>query len=211
MGFLKDILPFVGFGAGGGAAINAAGKVPDAYDPTDTIKGIAESNLSDYDRISREGLLSPEELGQVNAEWDKSFAFKRRSYAEAWKRKGSRGVGPRSGAVDTLITNRVLGPSFAAQSESRANNLKENLRSRILGLKGKSEVARTFALLTPEEQETMLDKILGFGQAGLDIAALIPGPHQPIAAAGSAGARALRGSGGSSRSRSFETDELIDY
>lgn len=141
----------------------------------DVLSSIGLGNLSGYTRIANEGIYGQDGLDQINAEADRASAFRRRSLAESMNRRGSRGVGPRSGAVDTFLANRVYAPSFAGDAERRANLIKENLASRLKGLEGRertAELIKYFKELQDSEGGGWLDTVLGVGGLGLDIAGL---------------------------------------
>lgn len=99
------------------------------------------SQLSnEYDRISREGIISPEEMRRLMGDYRRSQApqigaFRGRISADVNTRMGSR-----SGASQKAIANLVDVPAMFAESEFARNLYSQNIMSRTKGLEGKGNL-----------------------------------------------------------------------
>ncbi len=90
-----------------------------------------------FNKLAEFGLFGEGGVEELMRSISRQGGLERRGLAQGLKR-GSLGrrLGPRSGAIDNLIANKVFAPSFAGTEAARRNLLVENQRSKLGGLQG---------------------------------------------------------------------------
>lgn len=146
--------------------------------------------LNSYNQIANQGIYGQggidELMGRLQA------AIKARGVADtrALRRRVASRVGPRSGAAETLVANKVLAPQLAGLLEFQGGLQRENQTSKAQAL---GDILRIYQLLQQRYDNAQKDDGSG-GALGIigdlagtasDIASFVPGPWQAPAVAAS--------------------------
>lgn len=147
---------------------------------------------STFSDISRDGLFSQEDIGNIFGARRRVGQAQRSSLGRGLRSSLGRRLGSRSGAVNTLITNRVAAPSLLAEQRDLGSLLQRNVESRGVGLQG----LQSILAFLEQRKNNRLDReqadsggLLDFLGPILNIAQSIPGPQQIPAAAANVGRR----------------------
>lgn len=93
-----------------------------------------------YNKIAQQGIYGQSGISGIMGSMNKASALRRRALARGMTQKYGRRLGPRSGAIGTMIANKVQAPESIAMNETLAGLEKENLSSRLTGVKGMQSV-----------------------------------------------------------------------
>lgn len=153
--------------------------------------------LNSYNQIAQQGIYGQGGIDQIIGRL--TAAMKTRGVADtrALRRRVAGRVGPRSGAAETLIANKVLAPQLADLLSTKAGLQRENQTSKAQAL---GDILRIYQLLQQRYDNAQAQDgsggflgVLGdLAGTASDIASLIPGPQQPVAAAASGGRRVFQ-------------------
>lgn len=110
--------------------------------PQNLLQTIPPQLIEQFNRIAQQGILSDEELSELGRMLSQQFAQKRKRLSKGLRQTLGRKLGPRSGAIDTLIANKVFAPSFEGEIGAQRNLKFANLQSRLIGLQGIPDILR---------------------------------------------------------------------
>lgn len=145
-----------------------------------------------FSDIAQQGLFGEEDIQNIFGARRRVRGAQRSALGRGLRSSLGRRLGSRSGAVSTLITNRVSAPSLIAEQQDLSNLLQRNVESRGIGLRGMMAIlnflqARREGELNREQAGTGLLDFLG------PVGAIAGGP---IGGLIGSGARKLFGGGG---------------
>lgn len=101
------------------------------------LQSIPPELLKQLTELAESGLFGEGGVEELMRSIARQGGLERRGLAGGLRR-GSLGrrLGPRSGAIENLIANKVFAPSFAGTEAARRNLLVQNQRSKLGGLQG---------------------------------------------------------------------------
>lgn len=130
-----------------------------------------------YENVAKYGVYGQGGVQSIMDRIRQSRSFQRRSLARGLRRSFGTRLGPRSGAVDTMVTNRVYAPAMQQDAETEAGLISQNLGSRMQGLEG---IQRIMEFLqgrydAAESRDSSGGGFMDFVGPVADIAGAIPG------------------------------------
>ncbi len=165
--------------------------------PEALLRRLPPKLLEQFVKLAESGLFGEGGIEQLFRSLSRQGSLERNRLSRGLK-QGSLGrrLGPRSGAIDNLIANKVFAPSFAGGEAAKRNLLVQNQQSKLGGLQGIGDLLgffqNQFALDEDIEQRNQGPGVLDFVGPALQIGgAIFGGPAG--AAAGSAVGSAIGG------------------
>lgn len=162
------------FGGVGAGFLNLGGGGAGADVPTGPRADIPQNLLPFFQGIQQQGIFGQGGAGQIANQ--ALGAAARSGVSRGLRRSVGRRLGPRSGAAETVVANRVVAPQFRQLSQLLASLEAQNRQSRLGGAAGQFDVLRfledrfnidrDFRLREEEGELGFLD----FVGPGLDIA-----------------------------------------
>jgi hypothetical protein len=95
-----------------------------------------------YENIARHGIYGESGVNDIMAKVRQSRGFQRRALARGLRKRFGSRLGPRSGAVDTMVTNNTYGPAMAQDAATEAELRSTNMQSRMGGVEGIMNIIR---------------------------------------------------------------------
>lgn len=114
-----------------------AGANPKPQSAESFLQSIPPELLEQFIKLAESGIFGEGGIEQLFRSLSRQGSLERNRLSRGL-RQGSLGrrLGPRSGAIDTLIANKVFAPSFAGTEAARRNLLVQNQQSKLGGLQG---------------------------------------------------------------------------
>lgn len=165
-----------------------------------------EDQAKAYSQIANEGLYGDVDvgfnIGEIMRGSDAEQAGRKKQYETYLNKKFAKRLGGRAGgAREVMMANQFTAPMYADDLRERRGLRKEksglerelrykNALSKLYGLQGRDKnldaMIRQLQLVMQEEGQDDGGGVMDWINTGLDVAAMIPGPHQPVAAGASA-------------------------
>ena len=149
-----------------------------------------------FQNIENEGVYGKDGVDQITGRASANSALRRRRLGGALRRgRLGRQLGPRSGAINNLLANKVWAPELEKLTESEMKLLRENLLSKTsIGTKGLASMMEfvNSRYQSHQNRQAQIESsdsgggFLDFMGPLADIASLIPGPQQPAVAGAAA-------------------------
>lgn len=86
--------------------------------------------------LANRGILTAKDMADIMRDLSQAEAFDRKRLRVGLRQSLGKRLGPRSGAIDNLIANRVTAPSNARLARTRADLHRTNTLSRLEGIRG---------------------------------------------------------------------------
>lgn len=86
--------------------------------------------------LANRGILTSKDMADIMRDLGQAEGLDRKRLAKGLRGSLGKRLGPRSGAIDNLIANRVTAPSFGRLARTRADLHKTNTLSRLEGIRG---------------------------------------------------------------------------
>lgn len=140
----------------------------------DMLQVLPKEVLAQFSKLAELGLFGEGGIEALRSSMRKQGGLQRSRLARSLKQRAGRRLGPRSGAIDTMIANDVYAPSFAGEEEGYRNLQLANQQSKLSGLSGIENMLRFFQeqFQFDKQMEAQKPGILDFAGPLLDIASL---------------------------------------
>ena len=131
--------------------------------------------------LANRGILTAEDMAAIMRQLGEAEGLDRKRLSTGLRRSLGRRLGPRSGAIDTLIANQVTAPSFSRLARTRAGLHTTNTLSRLEGIRGLYDATQGVVSRFALEEELdlkrpgLLDKVGQVAKIGSDVASIFSG------------------------------------
>lgn len=125
---------FEGFGGNFGDRSNVFSGKPGSAEAF--TQSLPPELLAIFNKLAEFGVFGEGGVAALLQSVNQQAGFQRAQLGRGLRGTLGKRLGPRSGAIDNLIANKVFAPSFAGAAQTRGNLLAENQRSKLGGLQG---------------------------------------------------------------------------